>query len=105
MLGQYDKNSTNNNLIKVTFYWIKMCTSMCIDCSFNLYKLHFVHNFYNNTVAKIVTPYSLEHIYSTAFAQKIFSRSTAVNINPYKAFIPTHSTVTTTTIFNKVIEK
>ncbi len=78
---------------------------MCIDCSFSLHKLHFVHNFYNNTVAKIVTPYSLEHIYSTAFAQKIFSRSTTVNINPDKAFIPTHSTASTTTIFNKVIGK
>lgn len=78
---------------------------MCISCLFKLYKPSLVHIFYNNTVAKNVTPFSLEHIYSTPFTQKTFSSYTAVNTNTYSYFIPTYSTVSTTTIFNKVIKK
>ena len=73
--------------------------------SIHVYISQLVHTFYNISVAKIVTPLDLKHIYNTLNPQLTFFSPQAVKIYPEEAHFHTQSTDTTTTIFNKVEKK
>ena len=84
---------------------INMSITMFTTCSFHMYNFPLVHTFYNISVAKIVTPLDLKHIYNTLNPQLTFFSPQAVKIYPEEAHFHTQSTDTTTTIFNKVVTR
>ena len=79
--------------------------TLFIKRSIHVYISQLVHTFYNVSVAKIVTPLGLKHIYSTLNPQLNFFSPQAVKIYPEETHFRTQSTDTTTTIFNKVEKK